>query len=122
MKNLATLILIIFFSSAMVLAENPNEEKESAKKSESAVMTTSISGKVFDKITGEALVGVKVMVDGTEKATYTDFDGNFEIANLKPGNHELKASYISYKETKENIEVRLENSNKVKLAIENISE
>ncbi|MFP4023812.1 MAG: carboxypeptidase-like regulatory domain-containing protein [Thiohalospira sp.] len=122
MKKLTTLIVLIIFSSTMILATNPNEEKENTKNSESAVMTTSVSGKVLDKITGEALVGVKVMVDGTGKATYTDFDGNFEIANIKPGNHELKASYISYKETKENIEVRLEKLNEVKLAIENISE
>ncbi|MFO7828766.1 MAG: carboxypeptidase-like regulatory domain-containing protein [Bacteroidales bacterium] len=122
MKNLATLILIIFFSSTMVLAENSNEEKESAKKSESAVMTTSLSGKVFDKITGETLAGVKVSIEGTSNTVYTDFDGNFEITNIIPGNHKLTASYISYKEKKESIDVNIEKSNNVKLAIENISE
>ena len=95
MKKLATLIVIVIFSSAIVLAENSNEEKESAKKSESAVTTTSISGKVFDKISGEALTGVKVSIDGTEKTVYSDFDGNFEISNIKPGNHKITASYIS---------------------------
>lgn len=122
MKKLATLILIIFFSSAMVLAENSNEEKESSKNSESAVMTTSVSGKVFDKITGEALVGVKVSIDGTEKSVYSDFEGNFEISHIRPGNHKITASYISYKEMKENIDVNIEKSNNIKLAIENVSE
>jgi len=122
MKKLTTLILIIFFSSAMVLAESSNEEKESAKKTESAVMTTSISGKVFDKITGETLAGVKVSIDGTENNVYSDFDGNFEISNIKPGNHKITASYISYKERKESIDVNIEKSNDIKLAIENISE
>jgi hypothetical protein len=27
---------------------------------------------------------------------YTDFDGNFEIENIKPGNYNIIASYISY--------------------------
>ncbi|MDY6800370.1 MAG: carboxypeptidase-like regulatory domain-containing protein [Bacteroidota bacterium] len=122
MKKLATLIVIIFFSSAMVLAENSNEEKENAKKSESAVMTTTISGKVFDKITGESLAGVKVSVDGTENTVYSDFDGYFEISNIKPGNHKITASYISYKEREESINVYIERANDVELAIENVSE
>jgi hypothetical protein len=122
MKKLATLIVIIFFSSAMVLAENANEEKENAKKSESAVMTTTISGKVFDKITGESLAGVKVSIDGTENTVYSDFDGNFEISNIKPGNHKITATYISYKEREESINVYIERANDVELAIENVSE
>lgn len=122
MKKLATLIVMIIFSSAMVLAENSNEEKESAKKSESAVTTTSISGKVFDKISGEALAGVKVSINGTENTVYSDFDGNFEISNIKPGNHKITATYISYKEREESINVNIEKPNDVQLAIENISE
>jgi len=122
MKKITTFIAIFLFSSSIMFAFNSNEGKENTKNNKSAVMTTSVSGRVLDKITGEALTGVKVMINGTDKATYTDFDGNFELTNLTPGNHELKASYISYKETKENIDVRLEKSNEVKLAIENISE
>ncbi|MGC9373918.1 MAG: carboxypeptidase-like regulatory domain-containing protein [Bacteroidales bacterium] len=122
MKKLATLIVMIIFSSAMVLAENSNEEKESAKKSESAVTTTSISGKVLDKISGEALAGVKVSINGTENTVYSDFDGNFEISNIKPGNHKITASYISYKVKEENINVDIEKPNNVQLAIENVSE
>ena len=124
MKKITTFIAIFLFSSSIIFAVNTNEEKEkeNTKKSESAIMTTSISGTILDKNTGEALVGVKIMVNGNEKATYTDFEGFFEIGNIKPGKHELKASYISYKETQENIEVRLEKSNKIKIAIENIAE
>jgi hypothetical protein len=122
MKKLTAFIAIIIFSSALVLAINSNEEKESAKKSESAVTTTSISGKVFDKITGETLAGVKVSINGTEKTVYSDFDGNFEISNIKPGNHKITASYISYKEKEENINVDIEKTNDIQLAIENISE
>ncbi|MEE4197254.1 MAG: carboxypeptidase-like regulatory domain-containing protein [Bacteroidales bacterium] len=122
MKKLTTLFAFIIFSSSLILASNVNEEKESTKKSESAVLTTSLSGIILDKTTGEALVGVKVMVDGTEKAAYTDFEGNFEIKELIPGNHQLKASLISYKEKKENIQLDLTQSNTIELTIENISE
>jgi len=122
MKKITTFIAIFLFSSSIIFAINANEEKENTKKSESAVMTTSISGTILDKNTGEALVGVKIMVNGKEKVTYTDFEGFFEIGNITPGKHELKATYISYKETQENIDVQLEKSNKIKLAIENIAE
>jgi len=122
MKKITTFIAIFLFSSSIIFAVNANEEKENTKKSESAVMTTSISGTILDKNTGEALVGVKIMVNGKEKVTYTDFEGFFEIGNITPGKHELKATYISYKETQENIDVQLEKSNKIKIAIENITE
>ena len=90
-----------------VLTYAANEESAG---SESAVMTTSVSGKVLDKITGEALVGVKVSVEGSEKTVYTDFEGNFEIENVRPGNIELTASYISYKKKVETVSVDLSKS------------
>jgi hypothetical protein len=63
-----------------------------------------------------------VSINGTEKTVYSDFDGNFEISNIKPGNHKITASYISYKEKEENINVDIEKTNDIQLAIENISE
>ncbi len=46
----------------------------------------SLSGTVFDFQSGEALTGVEVSIEGTDIKVYTDFDGNFEIDNVKPGN------------------------------------
>ena len=53
--------------------------------------------------------------------TYTDFDGKFSFRNLKPGEYNIVASYISYEkntielpiEDKENnlISIKLESSN-----------
>ena len=56
----------------------------------------SVSGKVTDIVTGEVLTGVKITIEGMDSKTYTDFDGNFTFKNLKPGQYQLKASYISY--------------------------
>lgn len=54
-----------------------------------------IRGTVYDDATGEVLIGVTVVIDGTEKGTVTDIDGKFEI-KLEPGTYTLKVSYVSY--------------------------
>ena len=50
-------------------------------------------------ITGEALTGVEISIDGLDKKVYSDFDGNFTISNLAPGEYDIVASYISYKKS-----------------------
>jgi len=58
---------------------------------------SNITGKVVDNKTGESLVGVAILVEGTDIKTYSDLDGNFEIKSLAPGNYNLILSLISYK-------------------------
>ena len=58
----------------------------------------SISGTVKDK-TGEPMIGVSVIVDGTTIGGVTDFDGNFRI-NGVPEKGTLKISYIGFKDQK----------------------
>jgi hypothetical protein len=116
MKKIVILFVSILAFS-ISFANASNKEKDSA---ESNLMTTSISGKVLDKITGEALAGVKVSINGTEKSTYTDFEGNFELNGLRSGIVELNATYISYKEKVENINVNLDTFNQVEVKIESL--
>ena len=74
-------------------------EGEGTKSTEASVVPpamVSLTGTVIDFNSGEALAGVEVKIDGTDIKTYTDFDGNFEIADVKPGKYNLIASYISY--------------------------
>jgi len=118
MKKLATLIICF----TLVTSAFANLENEEAKSTESAVLTTKISGKVIDKITGETLAGVKIRLNNSDNSVYTDFDGNFELANVKPGKTEIIATYISYKETTEIIDISLGNTNTVEVKIENIIE
>ena len=58
----------------------------------------SVTGTVKDK-TGEPMIGVSVIVDGTSIGGITDFDGNFTI-NGVPEKGTLKISYVGYKDQK----------------------
>lgn len=64
-----------------------------------------IKGTVTDA-TGEPLIGVSVVVNGTTNGTITDFDGNFSL-NAQPGSV-LVVSYIGY--TTQRIKVTQETS------------
>lgn len=90
------LILQLMLASSLIFAvnENGNKKESKAVPAEAGVMV--ISGKVTDQMTGEALTGVKVTIDGTDVKVYTDFDGNFRIEKMLPGEYNLTATYVSY--------------------------
>ncbi len=54
-----------------------------------------VSGKVTDSETGEALPGVNILVKGTTQGTVTDTDGNFKVA--VSNNATLVFSFIGFK-------------------------
>ena len=58
--------------------------------------TGKISGTIKDKRTGEPLIGVNVIVEGSSLGAATDIDGYYVILNVSPGRHSLRASYIGY--------------------------
>ncbi|MDT7831572.1 SusC/RagA family TonB-linked outer membrane protein [Flavobacteriaceae bacterium S356] len=74
-----------------------------------------LKGVVKDKTTGEGLPGVTVVVKGTNNGTSTDFDGNFELKNVKSGDT-IVVTYLGFKEqevtigTNFNITIQLEES------------
>ncbi|HFS67089.1 MAG TPA: SusC/RagA family TonB-linked outer membrane protein, partial [Flavobacteriia bacterium] len=55
-----------------------------------------VKGNVKDKKTKEVLSGVDIILKGTTKGTATDFDGNYSISNVKPGDV-LVFTIIGYK-------------------------
>ena len=55
-----------------------------------------IAGKVVDKKTGEELIGVTVIIEGSSFGAATDYEGKFTISNVKPGTYNLIASFVSY--------------------------
>lgn len=57
----------------------------------------SISGKVTDSSTGEPLIGVNVILEGTSLGAATNLDGKYLIPVVPAGSYKLKASYIGYK-------------------------
>jgi hypothetical protein len=56
----------------------------------------SVSGMITDADTGEPLLGVTVLIQGTNKGTVSDFDGNYLIQNLDAGDYVLDVSYTGY--------------------------
>ena len=106
--TLSFLIAVVFvFAGNTGSSENKNKSDETA----SANAAVSISGKVIDFTSGEALAGVEVAIEGSTQKVHTDFDGKFKIDNVKPGSYNLIASYISY--NKSLIEkLNIEKSNK----------
>jgi len=93
-------LLTLSFLAAVVFAFADNNgnsaNKNKSNETVSANAVVSISGKVIDFTSGEALAGVEVAIEGSTKKVHTDFDGNFKIDNVKPGSYNLIASYISY--------------------------
>ena len=55
-----------------------------------------VRGTITDSKSGETLIGVNILIEGTFAGTVTDFDGNFTLANIPAGNINLVFSYISY--------------------------
>lgn len=82
-KNLLyTLILVILASFTASAEDNGPRGK--------------IIGKVVDKATNEPVIGLVVMIDGTSTGTQTNFDGQYELINLKAGTYKIVFKYISY--------------------------
>jgi len=91
------LIVILFFSLPSM-----------AQKAE-------LSGEVADKKTGEPLIGVNVLVDGSGKTT-TNFNGEYSV-NLSPGSHKITFKYIGYKTTNKQVSVQEEERKTLDIAL-----
>jgi len=93
------ILLSALFATSILIALAGGENTGDAKTPDANVATISLSGDVFDIITGEPLTGVEVSIEGTNLKAYSDFDGHFTIDNVKPGTCNLIASFISYKKS-----------------------
>ncbi len=56
---------------------------------------TQVNGVVRDASSGEALIGVSILIEGTRSGTVTGLDGDFSIAVAR--NASLRFSYVGYK-------------------------
>lgn len=61
-----------------------------------AGITGKIAGKVTDAETGEALIGINVLIEGTSLGAATNIDGNYVINNVEPGTYTLIFSGVGY--------------------------
>lgn len=90
MKKVA-LVLVLALSVTLAKATEPENAPAKAK-------TNQIEGVVTDHLTGEALVGVSLKLKGSDKATYTDLQGNFKMEGITPGTYDIEIDYVSYKD------------------------
>ncbi|GAB6121511.1 SusC/RagA family TonB-linked outer membrane protein [Dysgonomonas termitidis] len=110
-KTLLGTILCLLLICATGITNVANAQSKSTN-SETQKGVISVSGKVVDE-TGEALIGVSVVIEGTTQGTITDVDGNYSI-NVKQG-QSLKFSYVGYtaltvKADKERINVEMQSA------------
>ena len=61
-----------------------------------AAGTGKITGKVTDTQTGEELIGINVLVEGTTMGAATGVDGTYIINNIEPGVYSLVFSGVGY--------------------------
>ena len=118
-KILNILLLGILITGFNVYAIGDKDKKDKEKKdiTSTAPESIQIHGQVLDAITGEALVGVAVKLEGTQKVVYTDFEGKFRLNSIKPGNYKLYLELISYRKEIENIKMEFNNKQSIKIQL-----
>ena len=58
--------------------------------------TGKIIGRVSDALSGEAVIGVNVLVVGTTRGAVTDIDGKYTIIGIPIGSYTVRASQVGY--------------------------
>ena len=58
--------------------------------------TGKIAGRVTDSNTGETLIGINILIEGTSTGAATDIDGRYVINNVDPGAYTLIFSGVGY--------------------------
>ena len=76
----------------------------------SLAYSQSISGNVTDAETGDPLLGVTIVLKNTNKGVVTDFDGNYIINNVEPGDYTIDLSYIGYGRVSQTITVEADDT------------
>ena len=56
-----------------------------------------IRGSIKDQKSKEPLIGATVQVVGSNLATMTDIDGNFQLSGIKDGIYDIEIKYVGYK-------------------------
>lgn len=65
----------------------------------------SIEGRIIDEVSGEALIGATVLIQGTSIGASTDQEGNFEISGIPVGEYVLVVRFIGYQSEQINVQV-----------------
>jgi len=116
MKTRFVLSVLLFVLYSPFLLSSTTK-KENDEKPASVSMT----GKVIDHKSGEALAGVLLEFEELGARIYTDFEGKFQLNDLAPGRYYLTTSFISYDSQELDLELVSENTEPVKIELIQIS-
>jgi hypothetical protein len=115
MKRIVLLVLTSLIISTVAFCVDREDPSSSKSKN-----TTSVIGKVIDKKSGESLAGVTIKFSGVNQVVYTDLEGKFEIRDVMPGEYELEAVLISYKQSNKKVKLNLGTENNIEVELENL--
>ncbi len=75
--------------------------------------TGRVEGSVTDQ-SGEPLIGVNLLLEGTTRGATTDLEGNYFILNVRPGEYTLLVSYIGFHAQRiENVQVCVDRTTRI---------
>ncbi|MBB6237466.1 hypothetical protein HDC90_002088 [Pedobacter sp. AK013] len=86
-----------------------------------AANATKLKGHVYDKQTGEAIVGATVVLENPRRTTNTGLDGTFEFKDVEVGAAKISVSYITYKTIEQSLVVLKEDNDHLKFYMESDS-
>ncbi len=116
MKSILILTALLISLSAVAGIDKSSEKK--GEESSAVALTASaqvlqLTGTIVDDKSNETLAGASILVDG--KKYYSDLDGNFAIADVKPGKYDVTVELISYEPV--SIEVDLSQNQQVNIGL-----
>jgi len=79
--------------------------RPSARSREQQSQEGTIRGMVRDRVTGEPMPGVNVVVPVLKTGSATDEDGTYEISGIPSGEHQVTARFVGYETVTKRIEV-----------------
>lgn len=82
---------------------------------------TKLKGHVYDKQTGEAIVGATVVLEHPRRTTNTGLDGTFEFKDVKVGTAKISVSYITYRTIEKTLVILKEDNDHLKFYMESDS-
>ena len=86
-----------------------------------SAQTGTIKGTVTDSETGETLIGTNIILQGSTIGTLSDFDGNYVLADVKPGDYNVVFSFISFEQQIIRVKVKANEVSTVNVVMKSVS-
>jgi hypothetical protein len=101
--------LTVFACMALVMCVSPNLYAQSD--------TGTVSGTVYNEVTGSALQGAVVRVIGTNAVDRTDLEGRFSLSGVPAGSQQLNVRYVGLEPSTQTVNVSVGQSQFVEVGL-----